>query len=314
MTIMEGTRILITKSQTDFFLGTVMNVIADQAFICLDSRPFEDATKYLKLRTNLLLPVNYWRLQTPRTKYDSIEHDEYDPHRYFLKKSNVNFDMALARASWAWTNAKLFDYGLHKYPKLQDKIPNVSNYKRGTLWGLFESHPYPTISLSRQKLITPHLMFQTMVHEMVHQYTWEKHNIVDHGRYFLEWQEAVKSVCSVPLRVNGDMDDKEVEFEKKDLEQEDDKEVYVLMLLDKSIFWAVASNNLDILENVRDRFSTGHQQTYLRKIRNEKIRGTLKILTKIPTKVRQWQALHETMAELIIKEGQAVYSKILHVA
>ena len=39
----------------------------------------------------------------------------------------------------------------------------------------------------------------TLIHEMVHHYTWLEHGIIDHGQEFLAWQKKVKKLTTYTL-------------------------------------------------------------------------------------------------------------------
>jgi hypothetical protein len=306
--LIPGTRVLITRSK-DFVLATVVKTEGDECLISLDNRDFKK-TNFITLDAKHLLPVNYWKLQTARTDYDSLKHMEYDPHTIFLSKKNIAFDMAAVRAMFCWTRYKLYNYRLD-YPVLQSKVPRLPEFKGGTLYGLFQSQPVETISLNMPKIISMNMCFSILVHETVHQVTYEDHQPVDHGPYFFAWKERVESICKVPLTKESDLSYKEVEYTPEDLNEED-KPFYVLMLLQGSVYKAVASKDLEILEALRDMFTMGYT-TYLRKIKNRNLRNILTFLTKVPTngKTKAWIELPEELSTLIIDKGQTVYSKQL---
>lgn len=319
-----GTRVLITKSNNNFFLGTVVTTVGDQAHISLDMRPF-DPSVFIQLPVSLLVSVNHWTMQSKSLKYDNIKVDKKeDPHFYFLSKKNIPFDLAAVRAMWCWTNQHLFNHALKTYPHFNDFIPPEDAKKIGyggknKLLGLFFSRGsrsgHLEISINMRMMLTMFATFSTVVHEMVHQENWEVKHADGHGKIFLDWQEAVQSICKVKLDVKGDLAEREADFEKEDINIPDNnKNYYVLMVYYEGKYVAVGSMNLDYLENLRDYLSVNGKNTvYLRKMNNAKLRGLINFITTPTKKVRNWTLLPPDLSNLIIEQGSGVYSRMLKV-
>jgi hypothetical protein len=309
-----GSRVVFITGKK-LILGTIVKSINQNFMVSFDKDPFH-RDKFVEIPPNMLVPVNYW-ISKPIKDISEVKPTEKTPLEQFLQKGTKRFDIIAGRGMWAWVNLHLYDSGLTKLPvltsKLSDLGPDIQKkFKRTTgLCALLKKGLF--IYINMKSTINMYSMWNTLVHETVHQYCFQHNEDDAHGPNFRRWSAAIKSVCKVTLDVTHDAKYDTYDINDSDSASLDEtQDYYILLIKNESTYVGIGADSLSIIQKIKSDIGMNYL-TYIRKSNSLQIKNYLNVVkTDRITINRKTKILPTQLAQQLIEDDKyKLYSKMV---
>lgn len=250
MTLKVGTRVIVgsLKDADKFLLGIITADTGSKFKVKLDS------DKEITSSLSRITPCTYYAKFLPRGVNKAwVEENKkflkpvtFDVHAYFLQKKGAVVTVPLITSMWYWGNHYLFHNKL-TLPILRSRTPRRG--QSGCYQYKASSPDKDILCLNSATLNTFYEIFETEMHEMVHQYNyridWLEKKQFDpaggaHGNTFFSWRGPLQQIARVKLTKLHDLT--KTELEELDEEAPKSKEpLYVLVGMGRTSYIASKS-------------------------------------------------------------------------
>jgi hypothetical protein len=202
-----GSRVLVEFDSSQH-TGSIASINNDECRVSIDGFPFPKS--FVDTHLQFVEPINSWYKANPKSITKRVDKSPLD---LFLQATPKRFDINAAYAMWLWANMHIFNSSLQtpnivdsmsKMKTLHPLIDSILGKKTKNLTGLCVSGAGSnkiSIYANLKTIISLKGLFETIVHEMVHQYNFT-HNLDDgHGPNFMKWAPTIKRIAHIELSV-----------------------------------------------------------------------------------------------------------------